>query len=221
MEMKRKIKVLRIIARLNIGGPAIHVALLTDGLDPTRFESSLVAGKVSRQEGDMSYLVEGGDGKAVMIPELQRDLNPIKDVKSFFRVLRILGREKPDIVDTHTAKAGSIGRIAVFAHNLMHRRKVRVVHTFHGHVFRGYFGKLKTLFFVWAERMLAKITDLIIVISESQKSELCGNYHIAPAHKFRVIPLGFDLAPFLSCRSDSGQWSVVSGQWSVVSGQEG
>ena len=236
-----KIRVLRMIARLNIGGPAIHVALLTHGLDPTRFQSTLIAGKVSPLEGDMSYIIDASDGKPIIISKLQRELSFIKDVKSFFSFLRILDQEKPDIVHTHTAKAGAIGRIAVFVHNVTHRRNVRVVHTFHGHVFRGYFGKLKSVFFAWAERMLAKITDCIIAISESQKSELCGNYHIAPASKFRVIPLGFDLAPFLTCKAETYQKSEVrsqksevrgqraedreqrtedSGQWSVVSGQK-
>ena len=254
---KEKIKVLRIIARLNIGGPAIHVALLTHGLDPTRFESTLITGKVSLEEGDMSYLVDALDEKVVMIPELQRELNPIKDMKSLFRVLRILSQEKPDIVHTHTAKAGAIGRIAVFVHNLVQSLKFKtqilvqrtspgkvanpqsaiparqspspvrqdfvqansgglqamaggrnpqckVVHTFHGHVFRGYFGKLKSLFLVWAERLLAIITDIVVVVSESQKKELCSNYHIAPASKFKTVKLGFDLEPFFSAERQKG-----------------
>ncbi|MCK4486041.1 MAG: glycosyltransferase [Desulfobacterales bacterium] len=212
-EARDKIKVLRMIARLNIGGPAIHVALLADGLDPTRFQSTLIAGEVSPQEGDMSYIIDGSDGKPIMIPELQRELSLVKDVQSFLGFLRILDQEKPDIVHTHTAKAGAIGRTAVFVHNFIYRRKVLAVHTFHGHVFRGYFGKLKSVFFTWAERMLAKITDCIIAISESQKSELCGNYHIAPASKFRVIPLGFDLAPFLTCKAETYQKSALV-EWS-------
>jgi len=201
-----KIKVLRIIARLNIGGPAIHVALLTHGLDARRFQSILITGKVSPQEGDMSDLFKAFGEKLVMIPELQRELNFLEDVKSLFRVLRILWQEKPDIVHTHTAKAGAIGRIAVFVHNLIHKRKVRVCHTFHGHVFRGYFGKLKSLFFIWAERLLAKITDIIIAISESQKSELTSRYHIAPASKFRIVELGFDLERFFSAKRLRGQF---------------
>ncbi len=208
MQIERRIKILRIIARLNIGGPSIHVALLTGGLDPKRFKSTLVAGKVSSQEGDMSYILDSLDEKPIIIPELQRDLSFIKDVKAFFRVFKMLDKEKPDIVHTHTAKAGSIGRIAVFVHNLMHRRKVRVVHTFHGHVFRGYFGELKSAFFVLAERLLAKITDIIIVISKSQKAELHTRYHIAPGSKLRTVRLGFELDPFLSngsLREQSGR----------------
>jgi GT2 family glycosyltransferase len=195
-----KIRILRIIARLNIGGPAIHVALLTNGLDARRFQSTLIAGRVSSQEGDMSYLFDGFDEKPIMIPELQREPNFIKDLRSLYLVYKILRRERPDIVHTHTAKAGAIGRIAVFLHNLIHGKKVRVVHTFHGHVFRGYFGKLKSLFFLRVERLLARIADVIIAISESQKSELSSKYHIAPTSKFRVVELGFDLEHFFSAK---------------------
>ncbi len=194
--MRDKIKVIRIIARLNIGGPAIHVALLTKGLDPSKFQSTLITGRVSSQEGDMSYIADALDERLIMIPDLQRELNFIKDMKSLLGVLRILENEKPDIVHTHTAKAGSIGRIAVFVHNLLHGRRVRVLHTFHGHVFRGYFGGLKSKFFILAERLLAKITDVIIVISKGQMDELSGKYRIAPSRKFRIVALGFDLEPF-------------------------
>jgi GT2 family glycosyltransferase/glycosyltransferase involved in cell wall biosynthesis len=219
VEDRGKIKVLRIIARLNIGGPSIHVAMLTQGLEKNRFQSTLVAGRVSSQEGDMSYLFGDFDEKPIMIPELQREPRFIKDLKSLFQVLRIMSREKPDIVDTHTAKAGAIGRIAVFLHKLIHRRNVRVVHTFHGHVFRGYFGKPRSLFFLWVERLLAKITDVIIAISESQKSELSSKYRIAPTRKFRVVPLGFDLAPFLTCKAETYQKSEVRSQRTEHRGQ--
>jgi GT2 family glycosyltransferase/glycosyltransferase involved in cell wall biosynthesis len=202
--MVRKTKVLQIIARLNIGGPAIHLAFLVHGLDHSKFQSTLVTGQVSPEEGDMSYLFEGLPEKMVMIPELQRELNLVKDAMSFCRVLKILRQEKPDIVHTHTAKAGSIGRLAVLVYSSIFRKKVGVLHTFHGHVFRGYFGKLKSWFFVWTERWLAKITDVIVVVSDSQKHELCSQYHIGPAEKFRTIKLGFDLKPFFSSAGQKG-----------------
>ncbi len=201
-----RIKVLQIIARLNIGGPAIHLAFLTHGLDPARFESTLITGKVSPEEGDMGYLFEPLDERVVMIPELQRELRPAQDVKSLFRVLKILKQENPSILHTHTAKAGAIGRIAVFIHKLIRRRNVRVVHTFHGHVFRGYFGKLKSLFLVWTERLLARITDVIVVVSDSQKNELCSDYSIGSDSKFRTVKLGFDLGPFFSAGRLKGQF---------------
>jgi len=196
----RKIKILRIIARLNIGGPAIHTALLTQGLDPDRFQSVLVAGKVSAKEGDMSYLADRYGIKPIIISDLQREISIVNDVMCFFRILRIINQEKPDIVHTHTAKAGTIGRIAAFIHNLIYGGKIRVVHTFHGHVFHGYFGRIMSTIFILIERILAKITDLVIAISESQKNELVNKYWIARASKVRVVKLGFDLEPFVSSK---------------------
>jgi glycosyltransferase involved in cell wall biosynthesis len=193
----RKIKILRIIARLNIGGPAIHVSLLTQGLDSKRFQSVLVAGKVSAKEGDMSYLADTYGIKPIIISDLQREISIVNDVMCFFSILRIINQEKPDIVHTHTAKAGTVGRIAAFIHNLIYGGKIRVVHTFHGHVFHGYFGMIMSTIFILIERILAKITDLVIAISESQKNELVNKYRIVRASKVRVVKLGFDLGPFL------------------------
>ena len=205
----RKIKILRIIARLNIGGPAIHVALLTQGLDPDRFQSVLVAGKVSAKEGDMSYLADTYGIKPIIISDLQRKISIVNDVMCFFRILRIINQEKPDIVHTHTAKAGTIGRIAAFIHNLIYGGKIRVVHTFHGHVFHGYFGRIMSTIFILIERILAKITDLVIAISENQKNELVNKYRIARASKVRVIKLGFDLEPFVSSKDHSGEATQI------------
>ncbi|MEA1899614.1 MAG: glycosyltransferase [Thermodesulfobacteriota bacterium] len=196
----QKIKILRIIARLNIGGPAIHTALLTQGLDPDRFQSVLVAGKVSAKEGDMSYLADTYGIKPIIISELQREISIVNDAMCFFHILRIINKEKPDIVHTHTAKAGTVGRIAAFIHNLIYGGKVRVVHTFHGHVFHGYFGRIMSTIFILIERILAKITDIVIAISESQKNELVNKYRIVRASKVRVVKLGFNLKPFLSSK---------------------
>ncbi|HUU40660.1 MAG TPA: glycosyltransferase, partial [Desulfatiglandales bacterium] len=135
LERGKKIKVLRMIARLNIGGPAIHVHLLTKGLDEKEFEPVLVAGKISPQEGDMSYLFDPADKEPIIIPELQREISLRMDLKAFQRIFSRLLEEKPDIVHTHTAKAGSSARLAVAMYNLICGRKVRTVHTFHGHVF--------------------------------------------------------------------------------------
>ena len=198
--MNRKIKILRIIARLNIGGPAIHATLLTQGLDAKRFQSVLVTGKVSANEGDMSYISDTYSIKPIIISNLQREISIVNDLGSFLSIFRILNQEKPDIVHTHTAKAGSIGRIATFIHNLIYGGKIRVVHTFHGHVFHGYFGRMMSTIFILTERILAKITDIVIAISESQKNELVNKYRIAKASKVRVVNLGFDLEPFLASK---------------------
>jgi GT2 family glycosyltransferase len=206
IEKGRRIKVLRMIARLNIGGPAIHVHLLTEGLDSERFEPILVAGKISPTEGDMSYLFDCLDKKPIIIPELQREISLRMDVKAFLSIFNRLREERPDIVHTHTAKAGSSARLAVMVYNLICAKKIRTVHTFHGHVFDGYFSRAKSRLFVWIERFLARLTDVIIAISETQKRDLSEKFHIAPARKINTIELGFDLKPFLRNGALRGQF---------------
>ncbi len=194
--MKRKIKIIRIITRLNIGGPSIHVSLLTKGLNSHQFESLLITGLVSPYEGDMSYFCDAVDVKPIMVSSLRREISLLEDTKCLFQLLKILKQEQPDIVHTHTAKAGALGRIAVFIHNLIRRKKILSVHTFHGHTFSGYFSRATSLLFIWTERVLAEITDKVIAISKSQTDELIDTYHIAPANKIETVKLGFDLDPF-------------------------
>ena len=200
-----RIKLLRFIARLNIGGPSIHVYLLTKGLNPSRFHSILVTGKISHQEGDMSYLFDSLDEKPIAIDELQREIRPLLDLKAFFKIFSLLRAENPQIVDTHTAKAGTTARLAVILYNLLYRKKIRTVHTFHGHVFEGYFSKIKSSAFVWVERLLARGTDVIVAISDSQKRDLSEKFKITTADRIKTIPLGFDLAPFLSSWKFKGE----------------
>src|SRR3989338_6673123 len=134
-----KIKVIRIIARLNVGGQNKHVVILTEGLDKARYDSTLIYGATEQGEGDMSYLARNNQIKYIYIPELSRSINPIGDIKAFMTIFTILKRERPHIVHTHTAKAGTLGRLAAsFA-----RVPIRV-HTFHGHIFYGYFNKQLT-----------------------------------------------------------------------------
>ena len=204
--MKKKIKILRIVTRLNIGGPSIHVSLLTKGVDPERFESILVSGNVSDLEGDMSYVATDLGLKPLILPSLRREISLPRDVRTLLRLLKLLARESPDIVDTHTAKAGTLGRIAVFIHNRVHKRKVMVIHTFHGHVFHGYFSQLKSQMFIWAERLQARATDVIIAISASQRNELSRKYRIAAEEKFRTVRLGFDLQSFSPKKNLKGQF---------------
>ena len=107
----RKIKVVRIIARLNIGGPAIHVILLTKGLNPHRFESKLICGEVEKDEGDMGYYALAQGVHILSVPALRRAINCFSDLCAFQRIYSILKEEKPDIVHTHTAKAGTLGGV--------------------------------------------------------------------------------------------------------------
>jgi len=194
-----KIKVVRVIARLNIGGPAIHTVLLARDLNPNRFESILVTGLEEPHEGSMRDWAAQQGVIPVIIPELGREISPIADLKVLFKLYQLFRREKPDIVHTHTAKAGFVGRLAAWLAGVP-----IVVHTFHGHVFHSYFGLFKTRLFIFLERVLAHLTNRIITISQLQRQEIVG-YGIASPDKIVIIPLGFDLEPFLASDSLRGQ----------------
>jgi glycosyltransferase involved in cell wall biosynthesis len=187
----KKIKILRIIARLNIGGPAIHTILLTARFNNEKYCSKLVKGVEGYREGDMqSFAIENGV-EPIVIPELQREINVIKDSVALWKLYRLMRREKPDIVHTHTAKAGMLGRTAAWLAGVP-----VILHTFHGHILRGYFGRTKTLIFLQIEKIMAMLSTKIITISESLKKELV-ELGVAPEDKIEVIPIGLDLAQFV------------------------
>ena len=194
-----KKKILRIIARLNIGGPAIHTVLLTAFLDKEQFESILICGNISKDEGSMLYYAEEHGVKPLIIPDLRRELNLWSDLLALIKIYRIIKAERPDIVHTHTAKAGALGRLAVIIYNLhfFRRNKPKLVHTFHGHIFGGYFSKINVTIFLFIERFLAIFTDRIITVSDSVRNSLL-HLSICKNDKIKVIPLGFELERFLS-----------------------
>ena len=191
-------RVLHIIARLNIGGPAIYVTILTDELPKDRFHTQLITGTVGKDEGDMSYLASEKGGIPFYIPELGREISFADDLKVLRQMVMIFNKFKPDIVHTHTAKAGVIGRLSAILYNLGKRRKnkVKLVHTFHGHVFHSYFNHIKTYIFILIERILGQFTDRIIVVSSLQKEDICQRFKIAPSRKVRNIPYGIELKHF-------------------------
>ena len=193
-----RLKIVRIVTRLNIGGPAIHTVLLTAGLDKSNFESLLVCGAISSTEGDMAYYASQKEVRPLYIPQLKRELNPLNDLIAFIKILWVIKKENPDILHTHTAKAGSLGRLAGIAYNFfcLRQRKIKLIHTFHGHIFDGYFNKFFTTLFILAEKGLAYFTNKIITVSEEIKRELIS-LGIAKADKILVIPLGFELEKFL------------------------
>jgi glycosyltransferase involved in cell wall biosynthesis len=194
----RKIKILRIIARLNIGGPAIHAILLTEGLNKSKFDSLLVCGSIGRDEGDMSYYVVEKNVKPIFIPELKRQLHFFKDIAAFKKIYNIIKTVQPDIIHTHTAKAGTLGRLAGIFYNCLNlfaRKRIRLIHTFHGHIFEGYFSTIQTKVFILIERFLAIFTSKIITVSDSVKKELIA-LGICPEEKIEVIPLGLELEKF-------------------------
>jgi glycosyltransferase involved in cell wall biosynthesis len=200
------ITVLRTISRLNIGGPAIHVQLLTQGLNRSRFRTVLVTGRISASEGNMTYLFADMDPKPLVVKTLQREISPLADLRAFWELYRIIQRERPDIVHTHTAKAGTSTRLAAVLHNRLRGDRVLNVHTFHGHVFEGYFSRLHSWLFINIERLLARLSDAIIAISDTQRRDLVDRFRIVPAEKVRTIPLGFQLAPFLEAGRRRGEF---------------
>jgi glycosyltransferase involved in cell wall biosynthesis len=197
------VRILRIIARLNVGGPARHVIWLTEGLRGEGYETLLASGVVPPGEDDMSYVAQAAGVEPFVIPEMSREISA-KDALTTWKLFRLMLQQKPDVVHTHTAKAGTVGRVA----GLMYRwltpnaligrpRPCRFVHTYHGHVFHSYYGPLKTRLFLAIERSLARlVTDRIIVISEQQRSEISESFRVGRSEQFAVIPLGLDLNEF-------------------------
>lgn len=183
-------KILRIINRFNLGGLTYNAAYLTKYLSPS-FETLLIGGKKEEDEESSLFILDKMGIKPVIIPEMRRSINPLKDKIVFTKISNIIKKFKPDIVHTHASKAGAIGRLAAI------RNKVPViVHTFHGHVFHSYFNKSKTLIFKIIERQLAARSNKIIAISNQQKYELSKIHKICPSDKIEVIPLGFELNKF-------------------------
>jgi glycosyltransferase involved in cell wall biosynthesis len=193
------IRVVRIIDRLNIGGPAKHVTWLAAGMDPRWFETCLIAGTVPEGEGDMSYFAHDAGVEPLVIKEMSRELSP-RDAIVVFKLLRQLFRFKPQIIHTHKAKAGAVGRVAALLYKWLtpsalrlRPRVCRVIHTYHGHIFHSYYDETKTKVFLAIERALARFcTDQIITISEQQRREICETFKVGRPGQYSVIPLGID-----------------------------
>jgi len=192
------VKVVRAIARLNVGGPARQAILLHAALRGRGFDTVLVHGTVGPGEADLEDLLPASGEGVVKVPELGAKIRPLDDLRAFGALVRTVFRERPDVLHTHTAKAGALGRLSALAYNLTRRRSRRclVVHTFHGHVFEGYFGPAGNAAVRTAERLLARVTDRIVAISPRQQSALVDRFAIASPAKVAVVPLGLDLDPF-------------------------
>ncbi|MHC1707046.1 MAG: glycosyltransferase [Bacteroidales bacterium] len=183
-------KVLRIINRFNLGGPSYNAAYLTRYLEP-EFETLLIGGIHDPTEESSEYILEDIGVSYEIIPEMGRAIRPGNDFKAYQKICEYIKSFKPDIIHTHAAKAGALGRMAGI------RYKVPViVHTFHGHVLESYFSPLKNGIFTAIERYLAKRTTGIIALSQVQKEDLVRILKIKEEEKIRVIPLGFDLSRF-------------------------
>lgn len=203
MSNKKKIKILRIINRFNIGGPTYNATFLTRFISDD-YDTLLVGGLPEENESDSLHILEEYGVKATLIEEMKRTPNFFNDRKAYQKIKEIIREFQPDIVHTHAAKAGALGRKAAKS-----MRVPVIVHTYHGHVFHSYFGKLKTALYKFIERRLAKISTGIIAISAIQKEELSYQHSICSPSKVKVIQLGFDLNRFQESleqkRSDTRQ----------------
>src|SRR2546426_9012892 len=196
-------KVLRIIARLNVGGPARHVVWLSQGLEGAGYETLLVAGVVPPGEDDMSYVGADAGVPPFVVPQMSREVSP-KDALTIWKLFRLMLRERPAIVHTHTAKAGTVGRVAGLLYRWLtlsvffgRPRRCRFVHTYHGHVFHSYYGPLKTRLFLVIEKILARVvTDRIVVVSQQQRREINEDFRVGTPEQFAVIPLGIDMSVY-------------------------
>jgi glycosyltransferase involved in cell wall biosynthesis len=185
-----RVRILRVIARLNMGGPALHVAYLTAGLRDRGYDTTLVAGSLARGEDSMAFVASGLDVDIVHIDQLGREISPLRDLVATLRLARLIRRERPDILHTHTAKAGTVGRVAALLAG-RHAPPI-VVHTFHGHVLRGYFGPVRSRLFRLLERWLAARTTALIAVSPQVRDDLVA-LGVAPPERFVVIRLGIEL----------------------------
>ena len=183
-------KILRIHNRLIVGGPSHNVTLLTAYLSP-EFETRLLVGKKDPAEKDAAYIAQRLGLKPIEIAEMRRNILPFNDIIAYFKIKKIIREFKPDIVHTHASKSGAIGRLAAKSCDVP-----LIVHTFHGNVFHSYFNGFLTSLIIRIERFLAKKTDAIVAISDSQRKELTDVYKIAPPEKIFTIPLGFNLEKF-------------------------
>lgn len=200
-------KVVRVIARLNMGGPARHVAWLTSAIRRAGIESLLVAGVVPPGEDDMTHFAFEQGVTPLIIPEMSREISA-QDIVTVWKLFRLFLRERPDIIHTHTAKAGTVGRVAGWFYRWLtpstlwgRPRTCHFVHTYHGHIFHSYYGPFKTKLFLAIERLLARMTDRVVVISKQQYREIHqefgigrrGQFALIQEGQFVIIPLGLDL----------------------------
>ena len=207
-------KILRIINRFNLGGPTYNAAYLTKYLE-NDYETLLIGGKHEKSEKSSMHILDNLGLKPIIIEEMQRSIHPIMDRIALKKIKDIIIEFKPDIVHTHAAKAGALGRKAAYDLGVK-----QIYHTFHGHVFHSYFGKIKTNIYKKIERDLAKKSTKIIAISEIQKQELSEVHKICSKEKIEVIPLGFDLKKFYANQTEKRKdfrkkWKIKDGEIAI------
>ncbi len=187
---ERPIRIVRVIARLNVGGPAVYTISLAAGLDPAHFQQWLVTGVAPPYEGDMLADAQARGVTPIVVPHLGRAIDPRDDLRAFMALVRLFRQLRPDIVETHTAKAGVVGRLAAWAAGVP-----ITVHTFHGHVFHSYFSPARSALVRWIERLLALRTTRIIALGRAQRAEILG-YGVGRPEQIVSVPIGLDLEPY-------------------------
>jgi glycosyltransferase involved in cell wall biosynthesis len=212
---REPIAVLRVIARLNIGGPAIQAISLTALLDERGYRTRLVRGSESADEGTMDDLAERMGVRPTLVASMRRDPGA-GDVRALLELVRIARRDRPDLVHTHAAKGGTLGRVAVML--AFPRKRPKVVHTFHGHSLTGYFSSRTARMYTRIERFLARRTDVLIAVSDEVRDDLVG-LGVAPLEQFEVVRLGLDLSAFADDSDREARRAAVREQWGVGPGE--
>jgi glycosyltransferase involved in cell wall biosynthesis len=192
-------KIIRVIDRVVVGGPTKHVVLLCSQLDKSRFHSLLVTGSAARGETECLDYAAANEVEVEVIPEMSREVG-WPDLRVIAKLYRVFLRERPDLLHTHKSKAGAVGRIAALLYRLttpsilwLKPRPLKMLHTYHGHVLKGYFGRWRTRAFLAIERGLANITDRLLVVSEQQRKELLEGFRIGRPSQYRVMRLGVNM----------------------------
>lgn len=207
------IRLVRIIARLNIGGPAIQAITLTRRLEERGYRTRLVRGREGPTEGSMDYLADELGVARTLIGTMRRDPGP-GDFVALLRLVWILRRDRPQIVHTHAAKAGTLGRLATLIAFPLRAHRPLLVHTYHGHSLTGYFSSRTVRVYRAIERRLARHTDVLVAVSDEVRDDLVG-LGVASSGKFVVVPLGFDLSAFLDDTDRVRRRDAVRGEWGV------
>ncbi len=220
---RERLRVMRLIARLNVGGPARHVVWLQEALAGEElgreFEPLLVTGTVPDGEVDMTSFAAAHGVTPIIVPSMSREMSA-RDLFAVWDVWRLMVRVRPDIVHSHTAKAGAVGRLAgllyrfVTPSTLLGRpRKCRFVHTYHGHIFRHYYSAGRTRVVLFIERLLARInTDRLIVLGAQQLHEIRDTFAIGRPEQYAIVPLGLDFS-VLQGQTDAG--AALRATWGV------
>ena len=177
----KKVKVVQIVARMNVGGPAVIVADLMRSIDSSKVEQVLITGYCDSDEADYLETV-ATDIKATRIAGLGRSVSAVSDVRAFFALVAMIKRIAPDVIHTHTAKAGVLGRLAA----ILAGRSAKRIHTFHGHLLHGYFNGWKVKLVIAIEKFLAKRTDVLVAVGNQVKTDLLAA-GIGKADQYRVF----------------------------------